>query len=93
MCVCVCARACVCSEHVFQENCQNKLLDTLCRSSCHDGRVGRRENAPPTDVISDKSVAAPSCLERFFFFFLNLSHSCKINLTSSVSENPPKGKA
>ena len=45
--------------------------------------VARRENAPLTDARSNKSVAAPKCLESFF----SLTHA--INLAPSVSS--PKG--
>ena len=29
------------------------------------GRVARTDNTPPTDVTSDRRVAAPTCWERF----------------------------
>ena len=45
--------------------------------------VARRENVPLTDARSNKSVAAPKCLESFF----SLTHA--INLAPSVSS--PKG--
>ena len=48
--------------------------------------VTRRENAPPTDVKCDKSVAAPMCCNVFL-----VAHSRTINLTRSVSESSPKG--
>lgn len=49
-----------------------------------------RQKAPPTDVKSDKSVTAPTCLKdlhnRFFGF---LSHSRTVSLVSPVSESSP----